>query len=643
MTSISAPPTSSSYATSLTAQSDYRVSPVNTPPLPSSPVSNISPGATIPASAPTSVSAPANGSGSGSGSSSSRWKNVFKMGKTASLSKGNSSSSRTSVLPLDGKENTSPSSYGQVDDMGRHQPAHQYSAASSPNPSLRSHKLHSPSDPSISRATSGKSDKSGKSGKSYKSKKARVNDGQTIPVPDAARLEVKDMDVDVDPEVDDGSLPPSRPESQTHAVLTPSGDLSHSYSQPTHQSSTSGELQRPFSSVTTDTSRSSRSSGSRQLATHSPNQLTALSSASIGTSGSSAELAAGGGGSATTLMRSPGLGLTGFKSRFFSSSSAVDASNSTSKTSSKEKGKEEKYQGLGKETTVKPSRKKSVGSNGSSNHLQSPQTATSPRTPSRHRAQTGNRNTSTTHIAGQDTTEKKSGSTTPSRSAAARFLRRVVSAPNTKAFLLGNNSPESAVPPPPLPTAPVKHQTHPPASGLAQGPSPVVLVNQNASAQEVDLSLSPSSQDPPSGTASTFHPFLSPRPTNASANALSSSTGSLPYRSPAHLSPNAQSRGGISATGTRAARAHTASGATRKDLQAVVGEGQSLESHHKAVFKRTYSSNSIKTRSVSRAVSPFRPISSVRSFTSSYSVKSPPPLFLLSPRKVYQESSENGI
>ena len=51
--------------------------------------------------------------------------------------------------------------------------------------------------------------------------------------------------------------------------------------------------------------------------------------------------------------------------------------------------------------------------------------------------------------------------------------------------------------------------------------------------------------------------------------------------------------------GTRATRAHTASSVIRKDLQVALGEGDSPESRSRAIFKRTYSSNSIKTRSVS--------------------------------------------
>ena len=597
MTSISAPPTSSSYATSLSAQSDYRVSPVHSPPIPSSPApSSTQLGAPI----PTSSSSAINGSGSGS----SRWKNVFKIGKNGTLPK-SSNSSRPSVLPLDGKENTLPSSYSQVDEMGRQMP-YQTSAVSSPNPSLKSHELYSPPISSVSRATSGKSGKSGKSSNS-KSKKARGNEEQNYPVPlsgsdTAARLEVDDADGDDG----SGSFPPSRPESQIHAALTPSGDLSHSYAHTQHQGSTSGEQQRPFSSVTTDTSRSSRSSGSRQLASHSPNQVTGMSSASIGISGSSAgagAAAAAASGGATTPLR-PALGLTGFKSRFFSSSNVVDASSSNSKSVSKDRGKEDRYQGLGKEATVKPSRKKSVGSNGSSNHLQSPQLQTStssPRTPSKDRSQ------GTPQSNGQDAdTEPKSGSTTPSRSAAARFLRRVVSAPNTKAFLLGNNTSDV----PPLPTAPIKSHAN---TIPIPGQSPIVVLDQDSPTQEVDLSISPTNLNLPTGTSSTFLSSLSPHPFSA----LSSSTASLPHRSAAsgHLSPHTAPRGGVSATGTRAARAHTASGAgaSRKDLQAVLGvaDGKSPESHHKAVFKRTYSSNSIKTRSVSDGVSSERQPTSI--------------------------------
>jgi protein-serine/threonine kinase len=109
----------------------------------------------------------------------------------------------------------------------------------------------------------------------------------------------------------------------------------------------------------------------------------------------------------------------------------------------------------------------------------------------------------------------------------------------------------------------------------------VVVVNTDASA--IDLTQSPpDSAAPPVPDSLTFTP--------------------TPNR---HLPTT--SSGGLSATGTRGSRALTASAAHKKDAQAALGISAS-ESHHKQVFRRTYSSNSIKTRSVEVSPSSFQKI-----------------------------------
>jgi protein-serine/threonine kinase len=151
-------------------------------------------------------------------------------------------------------------------------------------------------------------------------------------------------------------------------------------------------------------------------------------------------------------------------------------------------------------------------------------------------------------------------------SAATRWLRRVVSAPNTKALLLSNST--STVPP--VPPIPDQAQKTTPSS-------PVIVITNQDKAGDLDSSdLAPDEQayDPTS-------------PTRPSRNIPS------PHKPPIASSLNP------SAGGTRGQRAATiSSGAKAKDIQAQLGIGQA-ESHHKQVFRRTYSSNSIKTRSVS--------------------------------------------
>lgn len=270
------------------------------------------------------------------------------------------------------------------------------------------------------------------------------------------------------------------------------------------------ENDRPYSEMTEDTDRSSRSSGSRQQSSN-PSPMdyrTGASSASLHTTASS-------------ITPHRGLGF-GFKSRIFST---PEASTSFLTMSPRDRKGEKRTP-----SSNASSRKKSGGSSTSSNQSH----ASSPKTPRK--------------VKDKSSPEKQS--------AAARFLRRVVSAPNTKALLANTDVP-------PLPTKSPKTA------------SPVVVINDPS---EVDLTTSPTGS--------------STQPSGPSSPATFASTPSRP--------------GGLSATGTRGARSLTASAASKKDAQAALGLAN--ESHHKQVFRRTYSSNSIKTRSVEVSPSSFQKI-----------------------------------
>ena len=309
------------------------------------------------------------------------------------------------------------------------------------------------------------------------------------------------------------------------------------YTQSGHQivtdnsNSPSHETGRPYSSIASDTDRSSRSSGSRHG--HSSNTSpthyqNGASSASLYTNASS-----------TTPHRN-GLG-SAFKSRIFSAPS--DAGTSFLSMSSPRTGKKEKRT----PSSTPSSRKKSDGSSSSSSHHLSPDSS-GPRTPHQSKGDKGK-------------TSPEKPPSTGKQSAAARFLRRVVSAPNTKA-LLGK---ESEVPP--VPTKSPKK------------PSPVLVIDSDP--PQVDLTTSP----PRSGQSGRSSP--------APFTPLSTRTAGF-------------GSGGLSATGTRGARALTASAATRNDTQSSLGIAG--DPHHKQVFRRTYSSNSIKTRQVEVSPSSFQKI-----------------------------------
>ena len=281
------------------------------------------------------------------------------------------------------------------------------------------------------------------------------------------------------------------------------------------------ETGRPYSTLTEDTDRSSRSSGSRnQSSQPSPMNLqNGASSASLYTNASS-----------TTPHR--GIGF-GFKSRVFSTPEAGSSFLSMSPKNGK---------GFRRTPSSHASsaRKKSGTSSTSSNQSH----ASSPMTP----------------VKNKDKSSPESGK----QSATARFLRRVVSAPNTKALLVNSSVP-------PLPTKSPKDV------------SPIVIVNDAPS--QVDLSASPTDSHRLAGPSSPSLPRVNPNGPLATT----------PIRQP-----------GLSATGTRGARSLTASAASKKEAHAALGIVK--ESHHKQVFRRTYSSNSIKTRSVEVSPSSFQKI-----------------------------------
>ncbi|EJT51219.1 serine/threonine-protein kinase nrc-2 [Trichosporon asahii var. asahii CBS 2479] len=149
-------------------------------------------------------------------------------------------------------------------------------------------------------------------------------------------------------------------------------------------------------------------------------------------------------------------------------------------------------------------------------------------------------------------------------SAAQRFIRRVVSAPNAKALFAKNAAPET---PPPLPTK----------SKDFNGSTPV---------PSVDLTTTPP-----------------PQPMSGKTSGSSLASPSTPVRSntPSFLKPS-----GLSATGTRGSRAHSTSVVASRS--AAASSNSSLLQAPSAGFRRTYSSNSIKTRSVEVSPSSFEKI-----------------------------------
>jgi len=266
--------------------------------------------------------------------------------------------------------------------------------------------------------------------------------------------------------------------------------------------------------------------------------------------------------------RSPGFG--GFKSRFFSNPSKNGArerdtsptrelSASTSTSTSISGQGQDRYKGLG---IGGPGRDQSIGSSSLSPSELSPEKSTGhggdPRTPNRKHP----------HPPPAPFDNSEASTPTKSGSAATRWLRRVVSAPNTKALLSPN---KSTIPPvPPLPLSATQPQTP---------SSPVIVITSQD--QDFDQGHTESTTETDVDGAESGSPIKRNTPS--------------PHKPPIGSSLNP---GGI----TRGQRAVTiSSGSKAKDIQAQLGIGGPgpKESHHKQVFRRTYSSNSIKTRSVS--------------------------------------------
>lgn len=326
---------------------------------------------------------------------------------------------------------------------------------------------------------------------------------------------------------------------------------------PSASASGSGEQSRSYSLQTDtdadhDPDRSSHSSSSRSRANGNGYDR---SSASLYLTNSS-----------HLPPRSPG-GLGGFKARFFSNPSSVNALNNTGAGPTQQQDGATPSAKGGKVSASSSSHKKSVGSLSSPTHSAQP----SPRTPSK---------TGKYRDKLLPPPTDKENSPSPLKGA-TRWLRRVVSAPNTKALFGpgsssgistagpvpngdGNGSGYTEADPPPVP--PMPHS----AAALAHGPpSPVIVVSPtHTHDSDGQQSSSPTKTSPTRNTPSPHKPPI--------ASSLNPTAGH-----------------------TRGLRAQTVSSGTKaKDIQAQLGIGLK-ESHHKQVFRRTYSSNSIKTRSVS--------------------------------------------
>jgi protein-serine/threonine kinase len=238
--------------------------------------------------------------------------------------------------------------------------------------------------------------------------------------------------------------------------------------------------------------------------------------------------------------------MSSLKGRFFSSP-ATNSSISVATgfgTDTSVGSKTEKYKGLSK----KPA---GLSINASTKDSR-PSTGTSPRTPRKSKREpSGQRHDDHQH---QRTTNADKSS------AASRFIRRVVSAPNAKAlFHKGSASDVPDVPPLPnkTPTASSSNDT------------------------AVDLTVSPPVPPVPKMSS------MSSRPTTPSRSSTPSS----------FLKP-----GNLSATGTRGSRAHSTS------VMAIKKQSAAVEDPARAAFRRTYSSNSIKTRAAEVSASSFEKI-----------------------------------
>lgn len=249
--------------------------------------------------------------------------------------------------------------------------------------------------------------------------------------------------------------------------------------------------------------------------------------------------------------RSPGSAFGGFKARFFSNPAKTA---SRDKSPTRTEGKQDKYKGLGIGTSR--DRDQSIGSSSLSPSEFSPSktsvSGTIPTTPNRK------------HLQPPPSPHDNKDGTPSKGSAATRWLRRVVSAPNTKALLLQSTNDVPPVPPVPASATPS---------------SPVIVITN---------------QDKPLDSPTTGLGLE-----DGNGNGMESPTKMRNIPSP--HKPSVTSSLNPNPTGVRGQRAATiSSGAKAKDIQAQLGLGVAGagESHHKQVFRRTYSSNSIKTRSV---------------------------------------------
>lgn len=362
-------------------------------------------------------------------------------------------------------------------------------------------------------------------------------------------------------------------------------------------SSSSDDLNRPYSAYASSSmydARSSASSSSRQhpYPLQPPTPLTSVQSPYGTPSNTSVNRIPSSGSGISTPHKSPStnsmLGLGAFKSRFFSTpnpSSSTDLSPDLI-VPQQSKSKKDKYKGLGKSTNSSNSANEGSSSTSSfSASANSPlhtYTQPSPITPAKTpRIREPPPSSSTTAT----TPAKSSGSGSPEKksSAAVRFLRRVASAPNAKAlFGKGDGSPTENIPP-----VPIRSHT---------GLSPSALVVSDPISTSVDIGDSPT-KTPKSISSKTNSPRLTPN-----------QIAEIPIPPPPSTGPP------VSGGRNRALTAGSGTPARVKEMQSGLGIGSapsspavfdaapgggSRDSHHKQVFRRTYSSNSIKTRSVS--------------------------------------------
>jgi len=429
-------------------------------------------------------------SSSSSGTLSSKWKTVFKMGKSNSN--------------LKGKER-SASGVDVVEDPGKNELSSSTSSNTSTtitNPPPRPQAERSFTEPL-----------------SYFPPVQVQHQHDPISVNDVGHVQTnRDL-------TGLGALRDGNGRKDSFPTTTTSTSLSNS-----NENESSGEQARKYSnsqSVTAITDRSSHSSSSQIMNGH-------LAGPSHTSSGG----------------RSPGSAFGGFKARFFSNPAKAG---SRDKSPTRVEGKQDRYKGLG----IGTSREQSIGSSSLSPSESNDKTSgTIPRTPNRNKL-----------IPPPSPLESKDN--TPLKgSAATRWLRRVVSAPNTKALL----SQSTDIPPvPPVPSSAIPS-------------SPVIVIT---------------SQDKPMES-----PTGGLGLEDGNGNGIESPTKLRNTPSPHR--PTVTSSLNPNPIGVRGQRAATiSSGAKTKDIQAQLGLGVAGESHHKQVFRRTYSSNSIKTRSV-RSIPFFR-------------------------------------